>query len=362
MADKEPKGLFQNFFQNSARCTTAKARIIIWAWQKRWAFALITIILVSMLGVPLLWHWSAQRIKTQYPNISELNKAKLIEDHRRTLISGISTIATIVGAVVLIANLKDSQSRLVLDTDKSSREFKIAESRLVAERFSKAIEFLGDKDNESVQLGGIYSLEKIANDSPEYYWTILEILTAYVRRKSPLIKNRAYIKHPEISFPVQAALTSICRQRKSLLDDKDIINLGAINLTLANLTLVDRSANFTFCLFCNSNLYRATLNDLNLTHANFSGAFLYSADLRNSDLSYANFQLANLSYADLTGAILRKTNFDGAILCGTIFKDIKEYSSANWEGIKRFDEAIDIPEHLMKRLQIEGTLNENDSP
>lgn len=53
----------------------------------------------------------------------------------------------------------------------------------VTERFSKAVEHLSDA-RLAVRLGGIYALERISKDSPiKDFWTIIEILTAFVREK-----------------------------------------------------------------------------------------------------------------------------------------------------------------------------------
>ena len=35
-----------------------------------------------------------------------------------------------------------------------------------------------------IRLGGIYALERISMESEDYYWPIMEILTAYVRKNS----------------------------------------------------------------------------------------------------------------------------------------------------------------------------------
>ena len=42
------------------------------------------------------------------------------------------------------------------------------------------------KINLEVRLGGIYALERIAKDSPKDEWTIMEVLTAYVRQNAPM--------------------------------------------------------------------------------------------------------------------------------------------------------------------------------
>ena len=59
----------------------------------------------------------------------------------------------------------------------------------ITDRYTKAIEQLGkldgDKPNIEIRLGAIYALERIARDSPRDHWTIMEVLTAYVRQNSP---------------------------------------------------------------------------------------------------------------------------------------------------------------------------------
>ena len=64
----------------------------------------------------------------------------------------------------------------------------------------------------------IYSLERIAKDSPKDHWTVMEVLTAYVRNKSPLpkgwletpVEKRKSL--PAVTTDVQSALTVIGRR------------------------------------------------------------------------------------------------------------------------------------------------------
>ena len=55
--------------------------------------------------------------------------------------------------------------------------------RRITESFSKAIEQLGS-DKLEVRLGGIYALERISQESPHDYWTVMENLTAFVRERT----------------------------------------------------------------------------------------------------------------------------------------------------------------------------------
>jgi len=90
----------------------------------------------------------------------------------------------------------------------------------VTERFTRAIELLGSSENGEpnleMRLGGIFALERIARDSPEDHWTIMEVLTAYVRENTmPWPPRDGHEASPEYSEPprvdVQAAMTVIER-------------------------------------------------------------------------------------------------------------------------------------------------------
>jgi len=65
----------------------------------------------------------------------------------------------------------------------------VAEQGHITDRFTKAIEQLGattakNEPNVEVRLGAIYALERIARDSARDHWTIMEVLTAYVRKNA----------------------------------------------------------------------------------------------------------------------------------------------------------------------------------
>jgi hypothetical protein len=69
----------------------------------------------------------------------------------------------------------------------TQRTLELTERGQITERFTRAIAQLGATDDEGkkrmeIRLGGIYALERIARDSEEEHWPIMEVLTAYVRR------------------------------------------------------------------------------------------------------------------------------------------------------------------------------------
>jgi membrane protein implicated in regulation of membrane protease activity len=66
----------------------------------------------------------------------------------------------------------------------ASRTYRLTQQGQITDRYIKAIEQLGS-DKLDVRLGGIYALERIANDSPSDRATITEVLTAFVRGHAP---------------------------------------------------------------------------------------------------------------------------------------------------------------------------------
>jgi hypothetical protein len=55
--------------------------------------------------------------------------------------------------------------------------------RRITESYSKAVEQLSS-DKIEQRLGGIYTLERISQESRKDYWTIMETLTAFVRERA----------------------------------------------------------------------------------------------------------------------------------------------------------------------------------
>jgi hypothetical protein len=89
----------------------------------------------------------------------------------------------------------------------TARTFELTERGHLTDRYAKAIEQLGN-DNLDVRLGGIYSLEQIATDSPRDrdQATVVEVLSAFVRVHSdPLYQYKASLPETavELAEPVE---------------------------------------------------------------------------------------------------------------------------------------------------------------
>ncbi|MDB9452911.1 pentapeptide repeat-containing protein [Dolichospermum circinale CS-541/06] len=232
------------------------------------------------------------------------------------------------------------------NAEAANKNAEAANQKQITERFSKAIEQLAS-DKPEVILGGIYTLERIARDSEPDQWTIMEVLTAFVRQNAPIIKENEsqspedqekFLK-PRIS--IQACLTVIAERKHPDLENKRLdltkvnisgFNLYGANLKGANLFGADlREANLAGAVLIGANLISAKLTGAKLIRAN-----LTEADFRGADLTRADLTGANLTKADLRGAyrwkpdstevlltevLLTEADLKGAILTGAIMPD-----------------------------------------
>jgi uncharacterized protein YjbI with pentapeptide repeats len=250
---------------------------------------------------------------------------------------------------------------------------KLIQNRLIAERFIGSIAQLGHEKVET-RIGAIYALERIAQDFPQEHWTIMEIITAFVRENAPVQperkpqkpedimaidfgKNRDRVRRQKsvdyslswesfkLRTDIQAALTVIGRRnfqqdrenQKLDLRNTDIrrvdlaggklqrVDLRGSDLCGADLREVDLSeadldgAKLIGSILYEANLFKASLRGVNLNRANLNLANLYGVNLRSANLCgaslrSANLQAANLYKANLQQATLKAANLSGAKL------------------------------------------------
>jgi hypothetical protein len=125
------------------------------------------------------------------------------------------------------------------NAEAANKNAEAANQKQITERFSKAIEQLAS-DKPEVILGGIYTLERIARDSAPDQWTIMEVLTAFVRQNAPIIKeNESHFlekqeKLLKLRISIRACLTVIGERKHPDLENK-YIDLTEVNLSRFNL-------------------------------------------------------------------------------------------------------------------------------
>ncbi|WP_162181231.1 pentapeptide repeat-containing protein [Rhodococcus wratislaviensis] len=204
----------------------------------------------------------------------------------------------------------------------------------MSERFGKAVEQLGSEQQE-LRLGGIYSLEQLAHDSPDDHWTAFEVLVAFVRSHAPLDQrcvpaDKVPGEVAAISIDLQAVLTVV--GRRTWQNDRGLVDLARTCLVDADLS----SSHLAFAYLYNANLTGANLIDADLSDANLTGAELTGAELTGADLADAELFDATLTGADLTGADLA-ADLHGTDLTGARLRDANltgaQLNSANLIGV-----------------------------
>jgi hypothetical protein len=103
-----------------------------------------------------------------------------------------AALAGLFGLFFTAQNVRTNQRTLRANLENTQRTLELTERGQITERFTRAIEQLGETDDKTgkpkieLRLGGIYALERIAKDSPASdYSTVMEVLTAYVRENAP---------------------------------------------------------------------------------------------------------------------------------------------------------------------------------
>ncbi|MFI5915059.1 pentapeptide repeat-containing protein [Dactylosporangium sp. NPDC051541] len=184
-------------------------------------------------------------------------------------------------------------------------QIRIAQDGQLTERFSKAVEQLGQEGpgNVGLRLGGIYALERLMADSPRDEPTVIEVLCAFIRTHAapPAGVEPAAAALPASPPDIHAAVTVLGRRP----DPGDRRN---VRLDLAGARISMPAAGLA-----GAHLGGADLSGANLRAADLSGADLHDVDLTGADLrdvrlGGANLRRARLSGADLSGADLRSAN------------------------------------------------------
>ncbi|MGW5249054.1 pentapeptide repeat-containing protein [Streptomyces sp. NPDC004129] len=211
----------------------------------------------------------------------------------------------------------------------ASSEQQLTRDGQVTDRYTAAVANLGD-DAEEVRIGGLYALQRIAQDSPRDATTVVQVISAYIRSHAPLPKKGA-TGPAQPTNDVDAALSILTAP----LVKNEAADLHGANLSGTDLTWADlNGADLTGADLNDANLTGANLSDANLTGANLTGELLNDANLTGANLSDANLTGANLSgellnEADLTGAHLKGADLSGADLNGA---DLRGCCRSDLEG------------------------------
>ena len=258
---------------------------------------LVTILVVFVaviLALWIVWIVPQQEVARSMDAALQHDRAKQLEledEFRKTLTQ---IVLSIFGLFILYFTWQRART--------GDKTVQIMEQGHITDRYTKAIEQLGkldgDKPNIEIRLGAIYALERIAHDSPRDHWTIMEVLTAYVRQNSPAAPKGEPPEKPPPEKPrtdIQAILTVLGRRLVGPKREHPHQRLDLFSSHLQGAVLI--KANLQGAVLSGANLQRA-----DLTKANLQSAFLEETNLQSADLREANLQGAILIKADLQNA------------------------------------------------------------
>lgn len=240
-------------------------------------------------------------------------------------------LAQILGGIAIGIGLYYTWRRITIaeeDLKITQENLKVAQESQITERFTRAIDQLGNEKIE-IRLGGIYALERISMESDKDYLPIMKILAAYIREKSSVTKKNIETKEADeqnksnrLPTDIQVILEVICKRKHSFKEKLDLQNTNLQNAQFFNGHLEEanlKGANLNRADLAGSYLEGADLEEANLERANLWVADLKHANLLRADLGRAYLSEANLEHANLAMTNLTEVNFGGANLKNASF-------------------------------------------
>lgn len=232
----------------------------------------------------------------------------------------------------------DRQERLLVHTREDATE------RRITDLYATAVEQLGS-DKPAVRHGGIYALERLAQDNPRHRQTVTNVLCAYLRAPYNLPDERAYrlksglgkkqyedsVQEREVRIAIQRLLSDHLRLGDDDQPPESYWELDGLDLTGAVLIDVD----FTECKLPKIRLNWAQLfsdGDIDFSSTVFTGAasFDNASFYGVARFRYVTFQNdANFVHAEFHGSAW----FDQSAFYGVSnFTEARFEESATFRG------------------------------
>jgi hypothetical protein len=284
------------------------------------ALGLITAGVAGALGIYMTWRGQRHARDTQEEN--QRNTLAQLENAREQL-------------ELARRSQEDSQRNTQAQLEQSRNELAVSREGQITERFTKAIEQIGATSEEGknleMRLGGIHALERISRESENDYWSIMEILSAYVREHAP--------RDPAAGADLDKGVA-----------EADLDKGAAKNDVLKRLPFSHAEADIQTILDTIGRRFRTWMKEEELR-----------IRLEETDLRGATFFMANLTgvwffKADLGGAYLRECNLKGAAfgqanLQNTVFEkvDLQVAVGLTQKQINQaFGYETELPDYLSK--------------
>ncbi|MFD4672274.1 pentapeptide repeat-containing protein [Lentzea sp. NPDC058450] len=216
------------------------------------------------------------------------------------------------------------QDRVAAQTEHDASE------RRVTDLYTKSVELLGS-ENASVRLGGMYALERLAQNVPDQRQTIVNVLCAYLR-----MPEKESAEDRQVRLTAQRILAS------HLHPEGDTF-WGGIDLDLTGAVLVDfdltscrvRTAAFDAAKFVGAAAFREVLfaGEATFEHAEFGAEASFTNAEFGGRAAFGDTEFADIAW--FSRAVFRAVaRFDNAV-----FGEDAWYSEAMFAGPVLFDDA-----------------------
>ena len=291
--------------------------LVVGGWQRAknlpnstafWLALVGIVLLGSILGLAFWgWDWLSET----KPNLPSESRSTTIRNAGFVIAGAIALVFAVWRGVVAQHQAETAQ-----------RQSETSQQGLLNERYQKGAEMLGNSIL-SVRLGGIYALQRLAEEHPgQYHLQIIELFCAFVRfptgdnrmefrsEVDEELDERTSILRPDVQDTMR--FLGSRSQEGIRIERREGIKLYLRDANMSNLQTVD--ANLSRAWLTHANLSNAELRRADLSYARLHQANLFKAKLQNADLYRASLNDANLSDASLTGANLSRARLARANL------------------------------------------------
>ncbi len=251
------------------------------------------------------------------------------------------------------------------------RTVKVTREGQIVDRFTNAVDQIGNHESLAARVGGVYALEQVAQQQPAEHAAVVEVLRGLVRTATPVGSRDEHSPGGGPPPDAEAALAVLSRRdasrdvegralvfrgvdlrcadvRKSPLagvriraSRLDGVTLRNVDLSGAELSGVQApGADFTDANLASASFDRCALQGAHLWsigHVSFLDCDLEGADIDlnpSSDATYTGKTVANVGFSDLCGArwrpgstfrdsVFTETDLSGAHLGGVEFDGVQ---------------------------------------
>ncbi len=262
--------------------------------------------------------------------------------------AAIRNVALVIGGIVAILIALWRSLVAERQATAAQRQTETAERVYLSDRYRQAASMLGDNELP-VRLGGIFSLERLAEDHPsEFRREVIRLLVEFVRTPPSLQEPQPkvwdgwlHIERTATREDVQVAMTAIAELLRvdAIQNEEEPVHLDLHNAQLCGVELKLPS--------CIVNLQRANLKYARLEKSNLTGARLQWADCRHARFNDSDLSSANMTNADFSNVRAYGACFVGATMPKTMVNAVLNDTDMRFakfpRAYPRLRESLGIP-------------------